>query len=158
MTEWRLILAAWGAALSTFLFVRDLLRNSPQTYLQCIDKYGEPTLRLQVFNPAHYPIHVCKVRPVWPCNEPGAFQRVHVEGWDLRDVIAAEMEDRLDIYVRPQSEITIDFRRKDEQAALALRLDWYRQKPVVLPTLPRFIVRTKRQVDQLFAHPLPSEE
>lgn len=153
--ELKAILALWGAVLSTFLALRDIARSRPQVTLECVGLDASPVLRLRIFNPARYPIHICRVKSIWPHDQHGAIQSLFVEDWELRDVVTMALEGRLDVYVPPQSEARIIFRRNDDQERLGLRIDWYRQWSIVLPTMPRFVFRSSAQVRQLFAHPLP---
>ncbi|WP_143027220.1 hypothetical protein [Rhodospira trueperi] len=147
-------IALWGAILSTILAVLRFLEVRPLVYVEVVRSTltDESECRVKIYNPSAYPIIVNNIKSF----KVGDNNNLHftAEDWGLRDVVVSALDKRIDQCIPPKTEATIKIssdRRSPER--LGLIVWWSRHSPVIFPSVPKLIWRTKKQMRSLEAHP-----
>lgn len=163
MVDWSVVkdaAAFIGAALSIILVILRFLDARPIVILERTKgQFGDGgSFRLRVRNMSKYPIHIGRVAVVLPWKQ-AAYDRVWVDDWELRDVVASTVYRRLDFFLGEKKEANLSFITEPEKPKLLLiAVSWYRHQPFIFPTFPKLLFRTGRQLRQLSAHPIAAKE
>jgi hypothetical protein len=164
MITWNFVrdgLAVVGGILSLLLTLWRFLDGRPVVVLEWVagKHSGAASYRLRIRNTSRYPIHIGAVRIWLPRKKDAAFDRIWSDDWELRDYLASAMARRLDIYLAEGKEVYITFDLgKPEVPHLMLAVYWYRHQPVILPTVPKLLYRSRRELEQLRAHAIKVKE
>ena len=150
------VLGVVGGVVSLWLALLRVLETRPVIVLEWAAwTTGHEGYRLRIRNMSRYPIHIGEVRKWLPLTSTTVIKHIHAGGWNTRDAVVSAHSRRLDVYVAEGAEEFLPFDLgKAELPRLLLAVYWYRHQPVILPTFPKLLYRSKRRLDQLRAHPI----
>lgn len=153
------VAAIWGASLSTWLAIVKLLEVRPIITFEAFRSSAleETAYRLRVSNPSKFPILIKRVRQLLPCSKSAIC--AHMEHWEIRDELTQSYTQRLDTFVPSGTEVVVNLvMEEDLPQRLLLEISWSRHQPIILPTMPKFLYRTRGQLDALRQHPLTEDD
>jgi hypothetical protein len=150
------IAAFWGAILSTWLAVTKLLHPRPIVMMDFTrDRERLRDVRLQITNPASYPVMLIKVRTLIG----GEFlRRESIEGWKTIDLVTYNMSGRLNLLIPAgASKKMTHYLEEKPRDGLMFVLFWRSHRSIPWPMLPSIIYRSKAAVRALADHPATEE-